>query len=353
MARSSPVAPASAPALPLPRSPTAPPSRRLPNRASRPLVDRVSRIHEVLQQGRPQNCTQLSERLGVCTKTVHRDLDYMRDRLGLPLVYDARTRAYRYTEAVHNLPLVQMTEGELLALLVASKAVEQYRGTPYQRQLEMAFQKLEGLLDHRISFRPEGALDRHSFHQLGIAPTDLAAFETLSRALLQNREVRFDYRKPQEPRARRRRVRPYHLACRQQCWYLIAFDLERGAIRNFALPRLKRPEMLATTFAPPTDFDPATYFGRTLGAFVGTGDFKVRLRFAATAAEHVRERFWHESQVLETRRDGCLDLTLHLGDLEEVERWVLSWGDQVTVLAPAPLRRRVEDTVKRLAKLYR
>ena len=71
--------------------------------------------------------------LEVSRKTVVRDIAFMRDRLDLPIEFDAQIQAYRYTQPVNAFPTVHMTEGELLALLVAQRALEQYRGTPVTR----------------------------------------------------------------------------------------------------------------------------------------------------------------------------------------------------------------------------
>jgi predicted DNA-binding transcriptional regulator YafY len=54
-----------------------------------------------------------------------------------------------------------------------------------------------------------------------------------------------------------------------------------------------------------------------------------------------------------SRRDGAVVLELELGSLEEVERWVLSWGSHVRVLAPAVLAQRVQQTAQEIARVYR
>jgi predicted DNA-binding transcriptional regulator YafY len=66
----------------------------------------------------------------------------------------------------------------------------------------------------------------------------------------------------------------------------------------------------------------------------------------------VRERVWHESQGMVDRRDGALELSLRLGALGEVERWVLGWGAAVEVLAPAELRRSVAAAAAATAARY-
>jgi len=321
-------------------------------RLSRPPIERMLRIHEELRRGAFTNCTKLAERLEVSRKTIVRDVAFMRDRLDLPIEFDPRINAYRYTHPVSAFPTVQVTEGELLALLVARKALEQYRGTPFHRQLEASFEKLAGGLRDRITFSPADELRSVSFRNTGLGRADLAVFNTLSTAVLRQLEVEFEYRKPGSRREERRRVRPYHLTHRENLWYLIAFDTGRAALRTFALPRISGAEVTEARFVRPEDFSPETFFANALGVLGGPGDFTVVIRFTATVADRVREREWHESQIRRDLPDGGLELTLRLGALAEVEGWVLGWGADAEVVQPAELRRRLAATASRLAAVY-
>ena len=167
---------------------------------SRPPLARMLRIHEALQRSRLVNCTGLVRDLEVCRKTIVRDIAFMRDQLNLPIEYDAAIQAYRYTHPVRSFPTVQVSEGELMALLVAQRALEQYQGTPFHRQLEVAFEKLTGGLRDRISFTPADELRSVSFKNIGLGKTDLAVFNAVSRAILKQVEIAFEYRKPGESR---------------------------------------------------------------------------------------------------------------------------------------------------------
>jgi len=320
---------------------------------SRPPLERMLRIHEELRCGTLTNCTKLVKLLEVSRKTVVRDIAFMRDRLDLPIEFDAQIQAYRYTHPVNAFPTVHVTEGELLALLVAQRALQQYRGTPFHRQLEVAFEKLAGGLRDRISFSPADELRAVSFRNIGLGKTDLAVFNALSGAVLRHEVVTFDYRKPGEPRESSRRVRPYHLANRENSWYLVGFDLGREALRTFALPRIAGVVVTKEPFTRPADFSPEKFFASALGVLGGVGDYRVVIRFAATVAERVREREWHESQEMHELPGGVLELRLRLGALMEVEQWVLGWGAAAEVVAPAELRAQLRATASALVTLYR
>lgn len=320
---------------------------------SRPPLERMLRIHEELRRGAFTNCTKLGHALEVSRKTIVRDIAFMRDRLDLPIEFDAPINAYRYTHPVSAFPTVQVSEGELLALLVARKALEQYRGTPFHRQLEISFDKLTGGLKDRISFSPAEELQSVSFKNVGIGRADMAIFKALSGAVLRQHDVEFDYRKPGEKKSARRRVQPYHLAHRENLWYLVGFDTERGALRTFALPRIANPTVSKNQFVRPPDFSAEKFFANALGVLGGERDFRVVIRFTAAVADRVREREWHESQELRDTAGGGLELRLRLGALPEIERWVLTWGGEAEALQPKELRLRLKATAAALTNLYR
>lgn len=326
----------------------------MPPRAqlSRPPLRRMLEIHDKLRRGALVNCTQLMKSLEVSRKTVVRDIAFMRDQLDLPIEFDAQIQAYRYTHPVNAFPTVHVTEGELLALLVAQRALQQYRGTPFHRQLEIAFEKLAGGLRDRISFSPADELRAVSFKNIGLGKTDLAVFNALSAAVLRQEEVTFDYRKPGTPKKIPRRVRPYHLANRENLWYLVGFDVARQALRTYALPRIASVVVTPERFTRPEDFSPEKFFASALGVLGGSGDYQVVIRFAAAVAERVREREWHESQEMRELPGGGLEVRLRLGALLEVEQWVLGWGAAAEVVAPAELRENIRKTVTLLAANY-
>ena len=96
------------------------------------------RIHQALQAGGYPNASKLAREVEVSTKTIHRDIEFMRDRLKLPIAYDNARWGYYYTEEVTSFPTLQITEGEMFAMLVAEKALQQYRGTTFEAPLVSA-----------------------------------------------------------------------------------------------------------------------------------------------------------------------------------------------------------------------
>lgn len=252
---------------------------------------RMKRIFDLLKGERFPNCRQLAAELGVSSKTIQRDLEVMCDQLGLPIDYDPQEHGYYFTEEVHNFPTIQVTQGELLALLVAQKAIEQYHGTPYHAQLETAFAKLLAPLAEMAGYAPSG--ETISFKVNAPAAHELDVFDRLGRAIADQLEVTFEYRKPGSTARAPRRVQPLHLTHRDGRWYLVGHDLDRGAMRTFALGRITDIAFSASWFERPKDFSIDRYFAAALGVMNGHENHHVRIRFSRLAADHVRDRYWH------------------------------------------------------------
>ncbi len=310
------------------------------------------RIHTRLKAADFPNCRKIADELEVSSKTIQRDIDFMRDRLGLPIEYDPLRFGFYYTEEVDSFPSIEVSEGEVAALFVAQKALAQYQGTPFERPLRSAFRKIADSLKERVSFSWSDLEDAISFHSAGASVADLELFETVSRAVLRSVELEFEYRKLNSKGYEPRRVRPFHIACLENQWYLFAEDLDRKQLRTFALPRMRSVRATNTRFRRPPNFSIAKVLSGSFGVFEGGRKHRIRLRFDAFAARLVSERTWHESQRFRQVKDGSATLELELGGLEEIERWVLSWGSHVEVLEPRELADRVRNQAQSVAQLY-
>jgi predicted DNA-binding transcriptional regulator YafY len=323
------------------------------DQSSRPPLERMMQIHARLKDRRFPNCRKVAEQLEVSPKTIQRDIDFMRYRLGLPIDYDPLQFGFYYSEPVTSFPNIEVSEGEITALFVAQKALAQYKGTPFERPLSTAFRKITDGLTDRVSFSWSELDNVISFRSAGASPADLELFEEVSKAVLRSVEINFKYRKLRGRDFELRLVQPYHLACLENQWYLFGHDLEREQLRTFALPRMRDIRLTSKSFHRPADFSISKILRGSFGAHSGKKKHHIKLRFDPFAARLVAERTWHESQRIHAKRDGSIVLELDLAGLEEIERWILSWGSHACVLAPTELIEIVCDAAISIEKLYR
>jgi predicted DNA-binding transcriptional regulator YafY len=319
---------------------------------ARPPMERMLRIHQAVQTGRHPNATQLARELEVSTKSIHRDLEFMRDRLELPLEYDPVRRGYAYTQEVSGFPTLQMTEGELFALLVAEKAVQQYRGTSFERPLVSAFRKLAASLPETVSISLADWGETISFRTSAEPLLDLERFNVLARATAGRHQLRLCYRKAGQKATEERTVDPYHLANINGEWFLFAYCHLRQDLRTFAPARILEVKETGQRFARPPRFSLEKRLRDSFGVIAGPGEHRVVIQFDEWVADYIREKRWHPSQKLRELPDGRVELRLDLSSLTEVQRWILSWGGHAVVLAPAELAVSVRREAERILTRY-
>ena len=122
-------------------------------------------------------------------------------------------------------------------------------------------------------------------------------------------------------------------------------------LRTFVLSRMRDVRLTTTKFKRPADFEISKHLGSSFSVFSGKGHYRIRLQFDAFAARLVSERRWHASQKIKPLgKDGSegIEMSLELSDLEEITRWILSWGGQAKVLAPKELQTRVRNAAELL-----
>src|SRR6476469_5900773 len=263
---------------------------------SRPPLERMMRLHAALKAKRFPNCQKIAAELEVSAKTIQRDIDFMRYRLGLPIDYHPQEFGFFYTEPVTGFPSIEVSEGEITALLVAQKALAQYKGTPFEGTLQSAFRKLTDGLKDRVSFSWHDLEEAISFRSAGASVADLELFETVSKGVLRGGGVELEYRKLNSTGAESRRGRPYHRGCLEHQWYLFAEDLERRQLRTFALPRMRKVRLTTNGFRRPADFSIAQILSGSFGVYSSGKKQRIRIEFDPFAARLVAERKWHESQ---------------------------------------------------------
>jgi predicted DNA-binding transcriptional regulator YafY len=317
---------------------------------TRPPLARFQEIFHAIKTGRFPNRTQLARSIEVTTKTIQRDLDYMRHQLSLPIEFNYTQGGYYFTKPMTDLPLFQLTESELVAIFVAQKALEAYKGTAFEQPLRTAFQKLQAATNStgtKVSISWEDVDSAISFRHFDAYLPDAKIFTEMTKAIQDEEVVEFAYKKLDAKAHEQRMVEPWHLACVSGQWYLLGFDQTRKARRIFVLARMRNVCSAKRAFSVlrPDEAEIRKLFQNSFQIWQ-TEDAKLQkivLCFSGRAARLVRERNWHPSQRIQELADGTLELRMTLNALEEMVPWILSWGKECRVLSPLELQRKVES----------
>jgi len=118
--------------------------------------------------------------------------------------------------------------------------------------------------------------------------------------------------------------------------YLVGHDHKENDLRTFAVDRIQAAKLINRRFEIPPDFN-FDEFQKTAFNVIWGEPQEVKIRFSPAQAPYIKERTWHSSQRILTEPGGSIILTLNVGDLWEVKRWLIGFGAEAEVLKPAEL----------------
>lgn len=316
---------------------------------------RIYTIDKFLRNRAYPNVPKLAEHLEVKPRTIERDIEYMRDLLGAPIKYCYKKRGYFYTEENFVLPSVRLSQGELVALFLGQKLLARHVGTPYEPLVRSAFSKICNFLTESISvdFRAFDEWISFAIEPLrGNEEKLLQNYRKVLKAIENRITLHTKYYSAARDQRTWRFLDPYHLRYFQGVWYIIAYCHWREEVRIFALDRVQELQETDDQFTIPNDFSLQEYLGDSFGIERGDQAERVVIRFDRHQARWVWEREWHPSQQIERLADGSLLLQFTVSGLEEVKRWILSFGHHAEVIKPESLRREIFREITAMGELY-
>ena len=136
----------------------------------------LAKLDDWIRSGKYPNATSAAKEMEVNRRTVKRDFEFLRDGFNAPLEYSRENNGYFYTEPDFALPLVRMTEGELVALFLAAQLLQQYGATPFKRDIQAAFAKICSWLPAEVSLDLAALGQSLSTRQTAISRQDPKVF---------------------------------------------------------------------------------------------------------------------------------------------------------------------------------
>ncbi|RJP47103.1 MAG: WYL domain-containing transcriptional regulator [Desulfobacteraceae bacterium] len=308
-------------------------------------------FHEQIKAGRYPNAPHLADHFEVSLRTAKRHIEFMRDRLGAPLVYKGARRGYGYDDASFELPLMPVTPEEVLSVLIARTLLSKTAGGVISEAMRRFGLKL---LDQaaRFGWEPERLDEIFSAAGHGFSPVPAAVFQAATRSLLDRKPLAFTYTSPQDEIPVNRVVEPHHLQYYMGSWVLIARCRLRDDFRMFYLSRMSNWKMLPDTFIPLPKDAWQSHVKGSFGIFQGREKTPVTLRFTPFRARWIRKQTWHPDQTLRDAADGGVELSFPVADFREVKMMILQFGADVEVVSPAALRTEIADEIRKMTRIY-
>lgn len=319
----------------------------------RPLWRRLQTIHHEIKEGRLPNTSSLAKLLSVSSKTVQRDIDYLRDELEAPIAFDREGNGYRYSRSDYVLPFLPVDGNDLFSIGVAAQVFALFGGTPLARDLKACYERLARLMPPAVRLRPEIVMEKLAL-RAPFRPVREETWQAASEAMQRGVALSIRYHRPGGPPEDPRTVRPYGFVLAGRDWMMLAEDQGDGVVKTFYLARVESATLTQLRYAIPKSFDANVFFRDTFGLFVGGGrPFRFRVRFSREVSDEIREQHWHPDQKIETTREGEVILELPARSIQEARRFVLTYGTDAEALSPPELLEDLSAQASGLARKYR
>ena len=184
-------------------------------------------------------------------------------------------------------------------------------------------------------------------------PAGTEYLSPLLRAIKERRQVKLYYYKfwDRTSQTQERTIEPYLLKEAQRRWYVLAWDVEKEALRVFGLDRIKRlDDERGVKFQHPVPKGVKHYFDDSFGAWVDnerTQAEEVVLAFRKlptdtvfipNPAKYLEAMPLHSSQQILKEEEEAIVLRLRIKITPDFIKELLSYGKQVEVLTPAHLQ---------------
>lgn len=323
-------------------------------------TERLYKIEQILHDRRLASFVELQEELEVSRATLKRDLQFLRDRLNAPIVYDREANGYRFDvpdryAPKHQLPGLWFNASEIHALLMMQQLLEDVQPGllgPHIAPLQTRLQSLLGSVGDAQAGAPGEIAKRVRILHAQKRRTELRHFELIASTLLKRRRLKIRHFSRGRNAESEREISPQRLVHYRDNWYLDAWCHLRGDLRSFAVDAIRSAEMLDVAADDIKEEELNRVLAAGYGIFSGSETKWARLKFKPEQARWVTEEQWHPQQRAELLPDGSLLLELPYANPTELIMDILRHGPGVEVVGPGELRRQVQDHLKSALALY-
>jgi predicted DNA-binding transcriptional regulator YafY len=320
-------------------------------------TERFYKIDQLLSERRVVPFAVLAEKLGVSRATIKRDLEYLRNRLNAPIIWDRELGGYRFEHpdrgaGQYELPGLWFNASEIHALLTMQQLlVNLDAGGLLGPHIQPLLARLSGLMGSADD--PSEEVSKR-IKILGMAGRRMALdhFSVVGSALLRRKRLHLHYYVRSRDEVTEREVSPQRLVHYRENWYLDAWCHVRKELRSFSIDAIRRAEIMELPARDVPEKTLEAVLGSGYGIFSGRDVAWAKLRFTPQRARWVASEQWHPKQKGRFEADGSYLLEIPYSDHRELAMDILKFGADVAVLAPPALKETVIEEMKRALAGY-
>lgn len=319
-------------------------------------TERFYRIDQLLNDRRSVALNTFVDDLGVSRATVKRDLEYMRERLHAPIVWDRSLRGYLFgkpdpSAPKYELPGLWFSSDEIHALLTMHQLLSNLGEGVLTPHVKPLLTRLNSLLGSQNKPADE-VRSRIRILHMASRSIRLPHFETVASATLKRLRLHIRYRARSTDAESEREVSPQRLVHYRDNWYLDGWCHLRKGLRSFSVDAVQAASILDKKAKSVSEKTLNDVLASGYGIFSGQNLTWATLRFTPEQARWVAAEQWHPEQKGSFDDAGFYLLEFPYSNDRELIMDILKYGPEVEVLAPARLRSKVQHQLQVAADQY-
>ena len=259
-----------------------------------------------------------------------------------------KRRLYRYADVSFSLPMVTLDDEDKELLKKTIGMLSQYDDIPqYQWMLTLLSQIENGNGwegDKRfVEFQNNADL------------VGIGHFQALLGAIINKQPLCISY-KPFGKPERSMNIHPYYLKQYNDRWFLVA---QTEGFEDLSVLAIDRIDSIKTLHIPfiESNVDMEDYFVDSVGVtvFLDRPIEEVRLRVNANRYPYLATKpiHWSQTELKDEATEEYKVVRLKVRINNELETRILSYGEDIEVLAPECLRLRIAERIERLVRKYK
>lgn len=319
----------------------------------------MERLHRIKYMIQSRGCVPIEDfmtSLEISRATFKRDLDYLRDRMNAPIVYDRSMGGYRFDKPNAGdkieLPGLWFSEKEATALVLMQHLLANLDTSGL---LSPHIAPLMDIVDGILGQSEVSAKElRKRIKVFGMSARKnvLENFEEVGVSLLKRQRLQLSYYSKGKNELTERAVSPQRLIFYRDNWYLDAYCHFRKGLRSFAMDGIRTAHVLEDKATEVPEKELHENFAESYGIFSGKATQRAKLRFTPKKARWVSAETWHGQQVSSFDKDGNYTLEFDYNQDPELVMEIMKHGDGVEVIGPASLKSKVRAELEKALKKY-
>lgn len=311
-------------------------------------MNRIDRLTAILihLQGKPKvPLEELESRFGVSRRTIFRDIKSLMEA-GVPIGGDAG-EGYFIVDGYH-LPPVVFNREEAAAVLLGAKLIEKNADNQISKSFGEAMYKIKAVLRYRDKEFLDNLDDSISVvgspivANMGFPDSHIAEIQL---ALATRKVIRISYFSNYNEQTSKRDVEPLGLVYYSSRWHLIAYCRLRSDMRDFRTDRIQKIQILPESYSPDNHPKLKDFTQKMLG---GTDARAAVIRVSKKVSRFIQEQKFYHGFIEEKKIDDEVEMKFVTPRYEFLARWLLMFGDEVTVVSPNELQGLIATYSKEL-----